>query len=53
MFTSNPRQALDFDIAIMTRGLYEEQASREKYELDQTQNPNSVDAEDVAEPVML
>lgn len=49
----SPR-ALDFDIAIMLRGLYEERVAREEYERKRSHgDAESVDAEHVTESVLL
>lgn len=48
------QQALDFDIAIMLRGLYEEKKSAEEHARRQARGTaQSVDAEDVRESVLL
>jgi hypothetical protein len=48
------QQALDFDIAIMLRGIYEEKKSAEEHARKQARgNGASIDAEDVSESVLL
>jgi hypothetical protein len=44
--------ALDFDVAIMLRGLYEERAARDRY-MREREHGQSTDAESLGESVVI